>query len=187
MEGRALENPRKIFVFKDITTSDAMGQPCDPVTRVAVAAIIANPCAGRFQQDLAILFETGGALGKRLADEALEQLRNPAVAYGKAAIVGINGDIEHGGAVIHPKLGAPMRNAVGGGDAVIPSNVKIGGPGTAIDLPLGHKDNPWSFDHFDTMTLTIPDGPRPDEIVMFVAYSDGARPIPRCGKGPVKS
>lgn len=79
-----------------------------------------------------------------------------------------------------------MRQAVGGGEAVIPSNVKLGGPGTAIDLPLGHKDNPWSFDHFDTMTLMVPDAPLPDEIVMCLAYADGGRPLPRCGSGPVR-
>jgi hypothetical protein len=77
-----------------------------------------------------------------------------------------------------------MRAACGGGEAVIMSNVKIGAVGASIDLPLGHKDNPWSFDHFDTMTLCVPDGPAPDEIVMFLAYADRGRPIPRCGKGP---
>ncbi len=182
-----MTNPRKTLVIKDITTSDAMGQECEPITRVAVVAVIQNPFAGKFQGDLSALFDIGGALGEALATEALKHFENPVVSYGKAAIVGVNGDMEHGGAVIHPKLGAPMRKAVGGGDAVIPSNVKIGGPGTTIDLPLGHKDNPWSFDHFDTMTLTVPDGPLPDEIMMFVAYSDGGRPIPRCGKGPVNA
>ena len=80
-----------------------------------------------------------------------------------------------------------MRSAAGGGEAVIPSNVKLGAPGALVDLPLGHKDNPWSFDHFDTMTLHVPDAPGPDEIVMCLAYADGGRPIPRCGTGPVKS
>lgn len=182
-----MTNPRKTLVFKDITTADAMGRECEPITRVAVAAVIQNPFAGKFQDDLSSLFDVGGALGEALATEALKHLEKPAVSYGKAAIVGVDGDMEHGGAVIHPKLGAPMRGAVGGGEAVIPSNVKIGGPGTTIDLPLGHKDDPWSFDHFDTMTLAAPDGPLPDEIVMFVAYSDGGRPIPRCGKGPAKT
>lgn len=79
-----------------------------------------------------------------------------------------------------------MRAAVNDGEAVIPSNVKIGAVGASIDLPLGHKDKPWSFDHFDTMTQCVPDGPTPNEIVMFLAYSDGGRPIPRCGSGPVK-
>jgi Amino acid synthesis len=112
--------------------------------------------------------------------------RSP-VSYGKAAIVGVFGDMEHGGAVIHPRLGAPMRAAAGGGEAVIDSNVTIGAVGASIDRPLGHKDNPWSFDHFDTMTLCVPDGPAPDEIVLFLAYADRGRPIPRCGSGPVKT
>lgn len=95
--------------------------------------------------------------------------------------------MEHGGAVIHPQLGKPMRAAAGGGDAVIASNDKVGSMGSPIDLPLGHKDNPWSFDHFDTMTLCVPDGPAPDEIVFCLAYADGGRPIPRCGSGPLKT
>lgn len=78
-----------------------------------------------------------------------------------------------------------MRAAIGGGRAVIPSNVKVAAAGATIDLPLGHKDDPWSFDHFDTMTLGIADGPRPDEILLCLAYADGGRPIPRCGAGPV--
>ena len=117
--------------------------------------------------------------------QAIPLLQNPVVSYGKAALVGVMGDLEHGGAMIHPKLGAPMRAAVGGGQSVIPSNAKIGSPGTSIDIPLGHKDNPWSFDHFDTLTVMIADAPRPDEIVLCVAYADGGRPHPRCGSGPV--
>ena len=93
--------------------------------------------------------------------------------------------MEHGGAMIHPKLGKPMRSAVGGGKSVIPSNVKIGAVGDAIDIPLGHKDEAWSFDHFDTMTLMVADAPLPDEILMCMAVSDGARPHPRVGDGPI--
>ena len=181
-----MTKPRKTLVFKDVATADATGHACEPVTRVALAAIFKNPFAGKFEEDLTELFDIGAALGEQLVAEAQLHFEKPIISYGKAAIVGVNGDMEHGGAVIHPKLGAPMRSAVGGGEAVIPSNVKVGGPGITIDLPLGHKDNPWSFDHFDTMSLTIADGPLPNEIVMFVAYSDGGRPIPRCGKGPVK-
>lgn len=175
---------RKTQTVVDVVTADAFGTPCDPVTRVAVAAVFRNPLAGLYRDDLSELFDIGAALGKDLAAKAVSALPNPAVSYGKAAIVGVNGDMEQGGAVIHPKLGAPMRGAVGGGEAVIPSNVKLGGPGTAIDVPLGHKDLPWSFDHFDTLTLMIPDAPLPDEIVMILAYADGGRPIPRCGRGP---
>lgn len=178
---------RKTVFVREVITSDSFGEPCAPICRVAAMAVFRNPLAGRFETDLSQLFEIGRELGEELAEQAVAHLLNPPVSYGKAAIVGVSGDMEQGGAVIHPKLGAPMRIAVGGGEAVIPSNVKIGPPGTSIDLPLGHKDNPWSFDHFDTMTLSIPDGPGSDEIVMCLAYADGGRPIPRCGSGPVKS
>lgn len=178
---------RKIVYIRELITSDSFGEPCEPVSRVGAIALFRNPLAGRFERDLAPLFEIGAELGAHLAKQAVEQLAEPPVSYGKAAIVGIAGDMEHGGAVIHPKLGAPMRAAAGGGEAVIPSNVKIGPPGTSIDLPLGHKDNPWSFDHFDTMTIAIPDGPAPDEIAMVLAYADRGRPIPRCGSGPIRT
>lgn len=176
---------RKTVFVREIIESDSFGEPCAPVCRVAAIAVFRSPLAGRFERDLSPLFEIGAELGRQLAAGAVKQLSGPPVSYGKAAIVGIAGDMEHGGAVIHPKVGAPMRAAAGGGKAVISSNVKIGTPGTSIDLPLGHKDNPWSFDHFDTMTLGVPDGPLPDEIAIFLAYADGGRPIPRCGSGPV--
>lgn len=178
---------RKTVFLREVVETDSLGTPCEPVTRVAAAAVFTNPLAGRFEQDLSPLFEIGAELGQRIAAEAVGLLNAPPVSYGKAAIVGVSGDMEHGGAVIHPRLGAPMRAAAGGGAAVISSNVKIGSVGASIDLPLGHKDNPWSFDHFDTMTLSVPDGPAPDEIVMFIAYADRGRPIPRCGSGPVKT
>jgi hypothetical protein len=109
-----------------------------------------------------------------------------AVSYGKGAIVGVDGEFEHGGACIHPMLGKPMRAAIGGGQAVIPSNVKVGVAGVALDVPLGHKDDVWSFDHFDTLTVSIADAPRPREIVVVMAIADGGRLLPRCGKGPKK-
>lgn len=180
-----LEIRKSVFILETISRDD-FGKPCEPVSRVAAMAVFRNPLAGRIEEDLSPLFDLGSELGEMLSEKAVQQLPSPPISYGKAAIVGISGEMEHGGAVIHPKLGAPMRGASGGGEAVIPSNVKIGVVGTSIDLPLGHKDNPWSFDHFDTMTLAIPDGPRPDEIVICLAYADGGRPIPRCGSGPVR-
>lgn len=178
---------RKTVFVREFIETDSFGEPCAPVTRVAIAAVFKNPLNGRFERDLSPLFQIGADLGTRLAGQAVALLGAKPTSYGKAAIVGTAGDLEHGGAVIHPRLGAPMRAACGGGAAVIPSNVKIGSVGTSIDLPLGHKDDPWSFDHFDTMTLCVPDGPAPDEIVMFLAYADRGRPIPRCGKGPKAS
>ena len=102
-----------------------------------------------------------------------------------AALVGVNGEMEHGGACVHPMIGRPMRAAIGGGKAVIPSNVKVAAAGAALDLPLGHKDDPWSFAHFDTTTVAVADAPRPDEIVVALALADGGRLNNRCGDGPV--
>ena len=176
---------RKIVTVREVIEADDLGTPCEPVTRVAQIAVVRNPFAGQPAQDLGTLWDMGGALSERLAAEAVGMLSGPPVSYGKAAIVGIAGDMEHGGAMLHPKLGKPLRAALGGGEALIPSNAKIGAPGATIDLPLGHKDAAWSFDHFDTMTLSLADAPRPDEILLCFAVADGGRPNPRCGSGPV--
>jgi hypothetical protein len=109
-------------------------------------------------------------------------LPGPAISYGKAAIVGTSGDIEHAAAILHPRMGKPMRAAIGGGQAIIPSNVKIGCVGSVIDIPLGHKDDVWSFDQIDTLSAMVPNAPRPDEIVVIVALADGGRPRPRVAK-----
>ena len=178
---------RRIQFVTDRVMTDGHGQSCSPIMRAAALILVKNPLAGVFRKDLTPLFEIGAELGEMFAADVVAKLDRPAVSYGKAAIVGADGDMEQGGGIIHPRLGAPMRAACGGGEAVIPSNVKLGGLGASIDLPLGHKDNPWSFDHFDTMTLSVPDGPKPDEIVVRIAYADGGRPIPRCGSGPAKS
>lgn len=178
---------RKRIVHDELIATDALGEPCTPVTRVVGLAVIRNPFAGRFEPDLAALFDIGAELSEELSAPLVRRLAGPPVAYGKAAIVGVAGDLEHGGAVIHPRLGAPLRAAVGGGAAVIPSNVKLGTPGCVIDLPLGHKDDPWSFDHFDTISVMVSDAPLPDEIVVCIGVADGGRPIPRCGEGPVRS
>ena len=176
---------RKTLTIREVIEADAMGRPCNAITRVACLVVFKNPFAGRDVEDLSALFDIGAQLGERLMPDAVAMLGGAPVSYGKAAIVGTAGDLEHGGAVIHPKLGKPMRAAVGGGQALIPSNAKVAASGTPIDLPLGHKDNAWSFDHFDTMTLMVPDAPRPDEIVLCMAVADGPRPHPRVGSGPI--
>lgn len=176
---------RKTVIMKEIIRADGVGETCDPITRVVAAAVIQNPFAGRFVEDLSPLFDIGGQLGELLIGDAVEMLSGPPVSYGKAAIIGVAGDLEHGGAMIHPKLGKPMRAAVGGGKALIPSNAKVAAAGVPIDLPLGHKDEAWSFDHFDTVTVMIADAPRPDEIVLCMAVADGGRPHPRVGIGPI--
>lgn len=176
---------RKTMIVKEVTEMDSSGKPCDPITRVVAMAVVQNPFAGQFGEDLSPLFDMSGELGTRLMDEAVSMLGSAPVSYGKAAIVGIDGDMEHGGAMIHPKLGKPMRAAVGGGAALIPSNAKVAAVGTPIDLPIGHKDEAWSFDHFDTITVMVADAPRADEIVLCMAVSDGPRPQPRVGSAPI--
>lgn len=178
---------RKTVFIKETIEADGHGEACTPITRIVAAAVVRNPFAGRFVEDLSPLFDVGGELGERLMGDAVEMLGGPPVSYGKAAIVGVDGDLEHGGALIHPKLGKPMRAAVGGGKALIPSNAKVAAPGTPIDLPLGHKDEAWSFAHFDTMTVMLADAPRPDEIVLCMAVADGGRPHPRVGSAPITS
>ncbi len=177
---------RRLVTVKDVVFCDAYGQACNPITRIAIAAVVRNPCAGGYVEDLSELFQMGGALGAQLMEDGVSALPGSPISYGKAAIIGVAGDMEHGGALIHPKLGKPMRAAVGGGEALIPSNVKIGPCGMGIDVPLGHKDDAWSFDHFDTMTVSVPDAPLPDEIIMIMAVADGGRVNPRVGSGPQK-
>ncbi len=176
---------RKTLLIREVIETDGLGQPCDAITRVAAIAVVRNPFADQFVQDLSPLFDLGGELGEHLMSEAVSMLVKAPASYGKAAIVGLAGDLEHGGAMIHPKLGKPMRAAVGGGKALIPSNAKVAAAGTPIDLPLGHKDEAWSFDHFDTMTIMVADAPRPEEIVLCMAVADGGRPLPRIGSGPI--
>lgn len=176
---------RKTTIIQETVETDNFGHPCDPITRVAALAIVKNPFANAYVEDLSELFDAGGQLGETLSADAVSLLKKPPVSYGKAALVGMAGDVEHGAAMIHPRLGKPMREAVGGGKALIPSNAKVVAPGTPMDIPLGHKDEAWSFDHFDTMTVMIADAPRADEIVLCVAVADAGRVNPRVGKGPI--
>jgi hypothetical protein len=180
-----LDVRRTLIVIDAVHAS--MGEPlATPIRRVAALCAIANPFAGRFAADLSPLFAAGRELGERMTPELARLLGAPATSYGKGALVGAAGEMEHGGACIHPMLGKPMRAAIGGGQAIIPSNVKLAAPGAALDVPLGHKDDVWSFDHFDTFTVAMPDGPRADEIVVAIALAAGGRPHPRCGSGPVR-
>jgi hypothetical protein len=173
---------RRLVIVKETIHAEGGLPAVQPVTRVAACAVIANPLAGEATDALDALVPLGAELGERLVQEALALLPRPPVAYGKAAIVGVDGDVEHAAAILHPRMGKPMREAIGGGAAIIPSNVKVAAAGTAIDLPFGNKDDVWSFDEIDTMTLMVPGAPRPDEIVVIVALSDGGRPRPRVAK-----
>ena len=175
---------RKLIVQVDETRIE-MGRAIDPPTRRALAiAVIANPYAGRYVDDLdelmAIGEELGGLLGVRCV-EALGIAPGDAQSYGKAAIVGEAGELEHAAAILHPRLGAPLRKAVERGAALVPSAKKRGGVGTSIDVPIGHKDAAFVRSHFDAMEARVPDAPRADEIVVAVVVTDSGRPSPRIG------
>jgi hypothetical protein len=170
---------RRLTIVRDVIYEEGGLPALAPTTRVAACAVIANPYAGQAVEDLSILITGGAELGHTLAKEALAQLPGRPVAYGKAAIVGVNGDIEHAAAVLHPRMGKSIREEIGGGEAVIPSTQKVGAAGASIDTPLGHKDDAWSFDHIDTISVRIDGAPRPDEILVIVALSNSARPRPR--------
>ncbi|WP_088280451.1 amino acid synthesis family protein [Ideonella sp. A 288] len=175
---------RKLIVQVDETHRE-MGRPVQPPTRRALAmAVIRNPFAGRYVEDLGELIAIGEELGALLGAKCVQALGiEPAQAqsYGKAAIVGEAGEIEHAAALLHPKLGAPLRKAVEKGAALVPSAKKQGGVGTAVDVPLGHKDAAFVRSHFDAMEARVSDAPRADEIVVAVVVTDSGRPLARIG------
>lgn len=175
---------RKTMVLVEDTRKE-MGRAIDPPTRRAVAiAVIANPFAGEYVEDLEPLMEIGAELGGYLGEKAVAVLNiEPAAAesYGKAAVVGERGELEHAAAILHPRLGAPLRKAVEKGAALVPSSKKRGGPGTPLDVPLGHKDAAYVRSHFDGIEVRIPDAPAADEILVAVAVTDSGRPLPRVG------
>ncbi|HEY8566325.1 MAG TPA: amino acid synthesis family protein [Beijerinckiaceae bacterium] len=175
---------RKIVTVVEETRSE-VGRVVDPpVRRAAAVAVIENPFAGHYADDLAELVAIGEELGGLLAERAVAALGIPGdqvESYGKAAAVGEDGELEHAAAILHPKLGAPVRQALGGGAALIPSSKKRGGLGVPLDIPLGHKDAAFVRSHFDGMEVRVADAPRAGEIVVAVAVTDGGRPLPRVG------
>jgi hypothetical protein len=177
---------RKIVTTREVIFSELGHMPAKPIVRAVGMAVIHNPYAGKYSEDLRQLWEAGAALGERLMPELVKLLDGPAVSYGKGAIVGVQGEMEHGGACCHPMLGKPMHAAVGGGNALISSNVKVAPPGASLDIPIGHKDEAWSFAHFDTITVGIADSPRPHEILVAMVVADGGRLNNRCGDGPIR-
>lgn len=177
-------NIRRMVVQVDEVWTEN-GQAVSPPTRRALAmAVIENPFAGRYVQDLEKLISIGEELGGLLGERCVQALGikpSEAQSYGKAAIVGEAGELEHAAAILHPKLGAPLRVAVEKGAALVPSSKKMGVMGTAIDVPLGHKDAAYVRSHFDAIEARVADAPRANEIVVCVAVTDSGRPNPRVG------
>jgi len=175
---------RKIVTVVEDTFSE-IGQTIDPPTRRAAAiAVIENPFAGRYEEDLEVLMAIGEELGGLLGEKCVAALGiTPAEAesYGKAALVGENGELEHAAAILHPRLGKPLRTAVEKGAALVPSSKKMGTMGRPLDVPLGHKDAAYVRSHFDGMEVSINDAPRANEIMVAIAVTDSGRPLPRVG------
>jgi hypothetical protein len=175
---------RKIAVWVEETHIEG-GKAIAPPTRKAVAcAVIENPFAGQYVDDLEPLMQIGAELGGLLGDKAVAALGikpEEAESYGKAAMVGENGELEHAAALLHPKMGAPLRVAVEKGAALVPSSKKRGGMGQDLDIPLGHKDAAYVRSHFDAAEIRINDAPRANEILVAIAVTDSGRPLPRVG------
>ena len=175
---------RKLVVTLDETRQE-MGRDIDPPTRRAAAvAVIANPFAGRYAEDLTELIEIGAELGDLLGRRCVAALGvDPSVteSYGKAAMVGEGGELEHAAAILHPAMGKPLRAAVEKGAALVPSSKKMGAPGQPLDVPLGHKDAAYVRSHFDGMEVRVNDAPRAGEIMVAIAVTDSGRPLPRVG------
>jgi hypothetical protein len=173
---------RRLLTFRDEARSEA-GQPAEPpLCKVAAVAVVKNPFAGRYQVDLTLLVESSAAIGTEIAQAALELLKPYAPeSYGKGAIVGTDGEQEHGVALLTTVFGNVLRDAAGGGKAWISSITKRGAPGSTIDVPLAHKDALYVRSHYDGVTLTLPDAPLPDEIAVICAYANRERLNARVG------
>ena len=155
-----------------------------PVRKAAAVAVIKNPFAGGYEENLDRLVEMGDALGEILSKRALTVLNmapEQVESFGKGAMVGMKGELEHAAALLHPKLGHAVRRVVGGGKTMMPSAKKMGGPGTELDVPLHCKDAALVRSHFDAMTVRASDGPREDEILVMVVLTDAGRPLSRVG------
>ncbi|MBK8175502.1 MAG: amino acid synthesis family protein [Rhodospirillales bacterium] len=175
---------RKLVVIVEETRREMGSTIVPPARKAAAIAVIENPCAGRYVEDLEPLMVIGEELGGLLGERAVAALGvEPAriESYGKAAIVGEHGELEHAAAILHPRLGGPLRRAVERGAALVPSAKKTGGIGTPIDVPLGHKDAAFVRSHFDAMEVRVADAPRADEILVAVVVTDSGRPLPRIG------
>lgn len=173
---------RAFHSFVEETVHEVGPAPAEPLIKAAVAAVIANPFAGEWVEDLSPLTEPSASLGTELGQRALALLGGrPAESYGKGGIVGLNGEQEHVVACVTTVFGNALRDAIGGGEAWISSVTKTASAGTAIDIPLAYKDEVYVRSHYDAITITLPGAPRPDELVIIAAVATGGRVNARVG------
>ena len=172
---------RKIAIFVDDVLSEGGRELASPTRRVAACGVIRNPFAGKPPiDDFSELVDISVDAGEVLTQRALEALGEiEPRAYGKGAIVGVAGDLEQGAAMIHVRVGLPIRRQAGGGPALIPGNAKVGPMGATIDIIFGGMENSWDYDTMDAMTISVPDAPKPDEILLVIAFLCGSRPNAR--------
>jgi len=173
---------RKIVIQLEDIYEEMEREISPPVRKATVAGVISNPFAGQYVEDLTPLYDLGAEIGGLLAERGVKALGvqpDEVESYGKGAIVGLNGEIEHAAALLHPRFGAPVRKAVGKGEDIIPSTKKIGAPGATIVMPITNKDSIWEFDDMDAAEITIPDSPKADEVVVIVVLAIGGRPLAR--------
>lgn len=178
---------RRLYTVIEETLHE-MGQKRDePLRKVAVVAVVKNPNAGKgYVDDLSELTEASEALGAKIAAMGAEQMKPYTVdSYGKAGLVGTDGEQEHAVACLTTIYGNVLREAVGGGQAWISSVTKRCGPGTQLDIPLAHKDALFVRSHYDGMTIMVPDAPLPDEMCIICCFANRGRLNHRVG-GPDK-
>ena len=177
---------RKTAILVEDTLLDGSAGLGVPVRKVAGMAVLSNPCSGTGPEDLLLLSDLAARIGEHLMKDMMARMDGEVVGYGKAAIVGTGGQLEHAAALLHPTLGKPIRAAIGGGTALIPSNAKLACAGASIDVPLGHRNSAWSFGEIDTITLQVADAPLPHEIVLAIVITSAGRPSARI-TGPAKT
>jgi hypothetical protein len=163
--------------------AEEAGQRVDPPLRkVAVAAVIDNPFAGRFERDLKPLTDASAEIGRTICTLAISLLGpHKAQSYGKAAIIGVGGEQEHGVSMLTTVFGNVMREAASGGKAWISSITKRAAAGATIDIPLAHKDALYVRSHYDGITITLQGAPLPNEIAIICAYASRGRVNHRVG------
>ena len=173
---------RVIYTFIEHKIEEA-GQHAEiPLRKVAVAAVLKNPYAGKYVEDLRPIIDASAELGAQLSKAAVEALAPyKAQSYGKAGVVGMAGEQEHANALLTTTFANPLREAVGGGKAWISSFSKRAAPGATIDIPLASKDALYVRSHYDGMTITLHDAPQPDEVVIILCLANRGRLNARVG------
>jgi hypothetical protein len=175
---------RKWYLQIEDSLANESGELADgaPMRRIVVAAAIHNPYAGRFERDLQPFVRPSEVLGVEFGRRIVEAAAGtPIESYGKSCLVGIDGEYEHGNALLTTVFANPVRDAVGGGLAWVPSSGKRGAPGTAIDIPLAHKDALYVRSHYDTVTASFGDAPSRDEVLIAFAFATRGRLHARLG------